>query len=503
MDASAFRKTFRQLTDADIDALAAVAVRRAFDRDATIIEPGQQHPGILVVASGFADVQRAEGAQRIIVAQLGPGEILGDMSFVEKRGATERVVAASDVTVDVVSEEALETLLTSDSGFSVRFYRSLALILTSRLRETTQRLATLSDLEIVRLDQLHAPQIGNVTDRQFPAGLAQGLRAFDDAMRALEAQCREHGPNAEVTERVGEACDAVVALTTEFTQAPALLEISVGDLLAFRDTPDIGRGLGSRILRATYSFLMASATVARCYMRPRGAADDYETMEAIYRNEPEGDNWLGPLVDRWFLARPLCASRRHLCAMVTRRLRQSLADGDGQRPMTGLATGSAREALDLLAQGIDGQPLITCIDLDRQALLANAVRAEELGCTSRVRLARADVQQLVRGHAPLSLPPQHVVWTVGLTEYLGDDEVIRLLDWAHSQLMPGGALLVTNLHAANPDRPFLEQVLDWHLVHRTEPQLRDLFARSPFGGDGLRIDLDPTGTNMLAEAVKG
>jgi len=59
---------------------------------------------------------------------------------------------------------------------------------------------------------------------------------------------------------------------------------------------------------------MQSATIAHGYEKPRGYPEDRELLERIERNEPEGDGRLGPLIDQWFLGRPLCRARRTVSA---------------------------------------------------------------------------------------------------------------------------------------------------------------------------------------------
>jgi len=64
------------------------------------------------------------------------------MSFLEKSTATAAVIAKEDkVEVDAIGAEDLRKLFESFPGLGTRFYRSLALVLARRLRETSKRLA--------------------------------------------------------------------------------------------------------------------------------------------------------------------------------------------------------------------------------------------------------------------------------------------------------------------------------------------------------------------------
>ena len=66
------------------------------------------------------------------------GELFGEMSFLEEAGASASVVADDEVEVDVIPGEHVRRLLDSLPGFAARFYHSLAVTLSERLRRTSR-----------------------------------------------------------------------------------------------------------------------------------------------------------------------------------------------------------------------------------------------------------------------------------------------------------------------------------------------------------------------------
>lgn len=505
MNMDVMKSTFPHLTDDDVAAVLGLAASRSYRMGETILEKGSRHRSIMIVREGIARVEQGDVDSGIALARLGPGQVLGDISFVEQGGATAHVRADQDVSVDVIQAEDLETLLTSDPGFSARFYRSLALVLAGRLRERSERLTELGRLELVRLSQLHLPRTGEVSERQLPDALIRKARGFNETMQRLEAQAK--APNiapGAIGQAVAEACDGLISFLDRVTDDQSLLELSCNDPLAFREAQRIGLGIGDTIFRETYPFLMASAMIARCYMKPRGFSDDHETVDAVYRNEAEGDGALGRAVDQWFLSRPLCRSRRNLRDLMADRLCDALPGPSGRTPteITSLASGTASEVFDLFRDGGRRRVIVTCVEHDDQALLANAARARRQNCFRNFRLVRADVMRLVRGRERLSLPPQDVIYALGLCEYLEDGEIVELLDWAHRQLTPGGVVMLSNLHPSNPDRTFMQYVLDWALIHRTEDNLRDVFEHSAFADDKTEFELEQSGANILVTCRK-
>ncbi len=74
------------------------------------------------------------------VADLGADEFFGDMNDLEGVGASANVIANEPVKVLIITPEETNTLLLSVPGLATRFYQSLALSLSRRLRETTEKL---------------------------------------------------------------------------------------------------------------------------------------------------------------------------------------------------------------------------------------------------------------------------------------------------------------------------------------------------------------------------
>ena len=68
------------------------------------------------------------------VARLGPGEILGEISFVDSRPTSADVTAVGEATVGAVAVDVLERKLARDPAFAARFYKAIAVALADRLR---------------------------------------------------------------------------------------------------------------------------------------------------------------------------------------------------------------------------------------------------------------------------------------------------------------------------------------------------------------------------------
>ena len=123
----------------DYTDLMARCEHRTYEADEVLLDEGEHHRAIFVIREGHVRIERSHGGFDLAVASIGPGEIFGEMSFVEDNPASARVVADEPVKVDIIEAEHVKSLVQKDLGFYGRFYRSVAAILSRRLRETTER----------------------------------------------------------------------------------------------------------------------------------------------------------------------------------------------------------------------------------------------------------------------------------------------------------------------------------------------------------------------------
>ena len=123
---------FRFLDRRQLRTLLAVAERRAVTGGSEIIAAGVRSEAMYLVVEGTASVVASGAAPP--VAGLWPGELFGELSFL---GAvpSKTVVADGDVVVDVLSGDAVHTLLEADLALAAAFYRSLAVLVARRLNE--------------------------------------------------------------------------------------------------------------------------------------------------------------------------------------------------------------------------------------------------------------------------------------------------------------------------------------------------------------------------------
>src|SRR5262249_8955961 len=99
----------------------------------------------------FNDAQRKQQ-----LSILGPGEIIGDMSFLEGMDPTEYVCALETSTVLEISRTDCEQKFQAEPTFGTRFFQGLAKSLSQRLRRMNRRV-TAEKIDLSQRDHPGAP----------------------------------------------------------------------------------------------------------------------------------------------------------------------------------------------------------------------------------------------------------------------------------------------------------------------------------------------------------
>lgn len=141
-----------ELDDSDIGWLARSGRIRTLAAGEQLIAAGREVRELFFVTEGELAVSTPTGTR---LSTLTVGDVVGEMSFVEKRLPSASVTAVGRVEILGVPREALLAAFERDTGFAARFYRALAIFLSDRLRSATADAPGDDDLDEGLLDTLH------------------------------------------------------------------------------------------------------------------------------------------------------------------------------------------------------------------------------------------------------------------------------------------------------------------------------------------------------------
>ena len=231
--------------------------------------------------------------------------------------------------------------------------------------------------------------------------------------------------------------------------------------------------------------LLEDPYTARAFGKPRGYAGDAVLIDMIYDQQPPEETSprgrdIFAVTTSFSVARAVRERRVFAAEMLEREWHA------GKR-ICALACGHLREA-----DGLVGHDLSNITAVDQDDLSLERVRNLHQG---RIKLEAANVLQFLRRAARLGERFDHI-YTLGLTDYF-DDRAMRLLHALMVKcLNPGGTILVANFIRGHIASGWMDAVMDWHLIYRSETELRRFAQES---GMQSRTWLDSTGSIAWCE----
>lgn len=130
--------TLNKLSAEDWNELLWRARVREFKFNDLMLKQGSIPEGLFVLTEGEVRIERQDQGRVLLYTRLGPGSVLGEMSFLDQAGASANVIADGRVEVLFVETGDLAQLIEADQGFAARFYHSLATTLSRRQRATNE-----------------------------------------------------------------------------------------------------------------------------------------------------------------------------------------------------------------------------------------------------------------------------------------------------------------------------------------------------------------------------
>jgi extracellular factor (EF) 3-hydroxypalmitic acid methyl ester biosynthesis protein len=243
----------------------------------------------------------------------------------------------------------------------------------------------------------------------------------------------------------------------------------------------------------------------RTYHKPIGYAGDYEMMNMIYRNQPEGRSLFEKLIHLLLVSQWPARSVRnriaHLRENIVTETARAVRAGKTARILN-VGCGPAREVLDFLRESpLSDRAEFLLMDFNRETLLHASQKLVEakrqFARHTPIRTEQVSVYELLkrtqRQHA--GAEKFDLIYCAGLFDYLAPDTCRALMELWHDSLSPGGLLLVANMTDSKPFRHFIEFVLDWQLIYRDSREFLSLVPERC--RETARVLAEPVSVNLF------
>jgi len=137
-----FTDIFDELEPADRVTLLNRALPQDFEDGSIIINEKEPNKAIYIIMDGEVLVEKDTGTDKpLILAELGVGAIIGEMTFLTRGLPSASIVAKGNVEMLCVTHQSLKDLVQQDPSLAGRFYHSVAVTLAHRLGDTNKKLA--------------------------------------------------------------------------------------------------------------------------------------------------------------------------------------------------------------------------------------------------------------------------------------------------------------------------------------------------------------------------
>jgi extracellular factor (EF) 3-hydroxypalmitic acid methyl ester biosynthesis protein len=255
---------------------------------------------------------------------------------------------------------------------------------------------------------------------------------------------------------------------------------------------------------------LGSPFAHRTYHKPNGYAGDYEMMNMIHRNQPEGNSLYEKLIHLLLVSQwPAKSVRNRIAHLREHILNETARVARSERVarILNVGCGPAKEVQDFLKE----TPLsdfadFTLIDFNQETLAYAGDRLAEIkrhhSRQTPVRTQMVSVYELLKRARQNSTGREEfdLIYCAGLFDYLAPDTCQALIELWYDSLLPGGLLLIANMHDTKPFRNFIEFVLDWQLIYRDSAEfLAVVPARCQ---EVTRVIAEPTSVNLFLHIRK-
>lgn len=224
--------------------------------------------------------------------------------------------------------------------------------------------------------------------------------------------------------------------------------------------------------------LCGGAIWHRSYAKPLGYPGDFGIMNQVYDWERVGADAYAMLLHRVGLEVAECIKTR--MEQVRSEIGNLVSATNGRTArILNLGCGSAREVETWLSRSRTTPPRVEFTLIDQEQLaLDYAYRASYphvLRSEGRLRLDCLHISftDLLRGNSEMkNLPPQDLIYSVGLLDYLTDRRAAGLVRRLFELLVPGGLLIIGNMNETPLSNLWpMEFITDWSLNYRSEQQM--------------------------------
>ncbi len=130
---------FRYFTEEERDRVESFGEVKRIAQDAYLIRAGEIDSTLFAIEDGHLDIVVMRDGEPAVVATVGPGDVLGEVSFIDDSPRSVSVKAGEETTVRAWDKRTLSEKLAFEPQLLAKFAVAMSELLVERLRATARR----------------------------------------------------------------------------------------------------------------------------------------------------------------------------------------------------------------------------------------------------------------------------------------------------------------------------------------------------------------------------
>ena len=130
---------FRYFTEDERRRIEAIAETKRISEGAYLIRAGEIDSTLFAIEDGHLDIVVTRDGEQNVVATVGPGDVLGEVSFIDDSPRTVSVKAGEETTVHAWDKRSLCERLAFEPQLLAKFAVAMSELLVERLRDMRRR----------------------------------------------------------------------------------------------------------------------------------------------------------------------------------------------------------------------------------------------------------------------------------------------------------------------------------------------------------------------------
>lgn len=257
--------------------------------------------------------------------------------------------------------------------------------------------------------------------------------------------------------------------------------------------------------REIHPFILCAPFAFRSFTKPLGYAGDYEMVNMMLKqSESVGNSTYARIFHDLTTDVAAAAAHRNRVQILEDQLVEEAGRvAAEQRIFTALSVGCgpAVEVQRFIRNHDEANTsAIHLMDFNDETIAyvkaRTAAAMEESGRLPALQFVQKSIDELLKDvhqEGAGFLPAYDMIYCAGLFDYFPDNVCRNLVHLYHRWVRPGGLLVTTNVHPANPERYTMEHLFEWYLIYRDEKQMASLAPT----GSRPEVFTDPTGVNVF------